>query len=129
MGGIVASLSSIIAIGGKLLAKSVKSVKKKPKLPTVIPTSTMVGQYSPHEAGSYSCCRELPTILKRSNHMPTFTNATIIQTAKGLFLIFQRHNGMGAITLQKTINQNAICGKLIALSPSKVQLCISPNGR
>ena len=39
---------------------------------------------------------------------PHIIKAAIIQTATGLFLTFHRHNGIGAITLQKTINQNAI---------------------
>ena len=40
-----------IAIGGKAFINRAKSVKKKPKLPIVIPTSTKVGQYSPQLYG------------------------------------------------------------------------------
>src|SRR3990172_12271051 len=49
-------------------------MKKSPKLPREIPTSTYVGRYVPHTYGSKSWAGDVTMITNRSSHIPTFTS-------------------------------------------------------
>ncbi len=69
-------------------------------------------------------------MLKRSNHIPMLIRMEMMNSAMALLRIFQRHSGMGAITLQNTIRKKAICGKPNAPSSLKgSRLPGSPKGR
>ena len=90
---------------GSTRMNSRKQVKNRPKLPTSVPTSMMVGRYIVQLEGRKLRCSDVTMITKRSNHMPTFTRMERMNSAGMLRLTRRIHNSCGASALQPAIVQ------------------------
>src|SRR5262245_58502057 len=93
-------LTSAIAIIGSTRQKSRNSVKKMPKLPIIVSTSTYEGRYDVHDDGRKSRYRPLTMIVKRSNHMPMLTKIESTNIAGTLRRIFFDQKSCGVSMLQ-----------------------------
>src|SRR5207253_969264 len=67
-------ITSLIAIIGRKRMKRRKRERKIPWVPIKVQMSTQVGMNKPHELGRKSRCNPPTMMMKRSNHIPTFTH-------------------------------------------------------
>ena len=76
--------------------KSRKQVKNSPKVPSSVPTSTMVGRYIAQPDGRNAWCSEVTMITNRSNHMPTLTSRQTTSSTAGVVRTFRSRLFPGA---------------------------------
>src|SRR4029077_12497840 len=100
-------LTSAIATIGRNRKKRRNNEKKSPKLPAKVSASTQVGVYEFQLDGRKSRESDVTMMTKRSNHIPTLTQAATPKMTQGLLRARRDQNTWGAATLQDTIVQYA----------------------
>ena len=101
----MAPFTSLMAMTGSSRVKRRKRVKKSPKEPSRMATSTRLGVYIVQELGRKSRCRLETTMTKRSNHIPTFTRIETVSSTGMLRRRRRTQSSWGMATLQATMIQ------------------------
>ena len=101
------AFTSPMEMTGSTRVNSRNIVKKRPKVPTKVITSTQVGEYVLQLEGRKSRCRLVTMMTKRSNHMPTLMTSESTKMAAGEVRIFLNQKNCGLTTLHVTIVQYA----------------------